>query len=84
MDVFMNAIFKGKALKITYPKYEDKSSIRKIHPYGIVVQRLAWLFKAEGQGDNGYSDFYNTIDTILMGRKTYEQILALQNGNFPY
>ncbi len=25
--------------------------------------------------DNGYSDFYKTIDTIIMGSKTYEQII---------
>jgi dihydrofolate reductase len=45
---------------------------------------LDWLFKAEGQDDNGYSNFYETIDTILIGRRTYEQILLLENGNFPY
>lgn len=45
---------------------------------------LNWLFKVEGEGDNGYSDFYETVDTIIMGRKTYEQILVLENGNFPY
>jgi dihydrofolate reductase len=45
---------------------------------------LDWLFKAEGQGDNGYSNFYETVDTILMGRRTYEQILVLENGKFPY
>lgn len=25
--------------------------------------------------DNGYDDFYNTIDTVVMGRTTYEQII---------
>lgn len=25
--------------------------------------------------DNGYSEFYKTIDTIIMGSKTYEQII---------
>ena len=25
--------------------------------------------------DNGYNDFYNTIDTVVMGRRTYEQII---------
>jgi dihydrofolate reductase len=45
---------------------------------------LQWLFKAEGQGDNGFSNFYETIDTILLGRRTYEQILVLENGKFPY
>ncbi|MBP2028600.1 dihydrofolate reductase [Acetoanaerobium pronyense] len=45
---------------------------------------LDWLFRTSGEGDNGYSEFYKTIDTILMGRKTYEQILILENGKFPY
>lgn len=26
---------------------------------------LDWLFSVEGEGDNGYSKFYETIDTIL-------------------
>lgn len=25
--------------------------------------------------DNGYNDFYNTIDTVIMGRTTYEQLI---------
>ncbi len=25
--------------------------------------------------DNGYDDFYNTIDTVVMGRTTYEQVV---------
>lgn len=39
-----------------------------------------WLFT-----DNhyGYYDFYATIDTILMGNKTYEQVLSF-GGDFPY
>jgi len=45
---------------------------------------LEWLFKTEGEGDNGYSDFYNTIDTILIGRRTYDWIMKEESGNFPY
>lgn len=45
---------------------------------------LEWLFKVEGEGDNGYSDFYNTVDTILMGKRTYEWIIEEEKGNFPY
>jgi len=45
---------------------------------------LDWLFRVEGEGDNGYSEFYETVDTILMGRKTYDQVLILENGKFPY
>ncbi|MCK8060337.1 MULTISPECIES: dihydrofolate reductase family protein [unclassified Fusibacter] len=45
---------------------------------------LEWLFKIEGEGDNGYSEFYNTVDTILMGRRTYDWIMDMEKGNFPY
>jgi len=38
-------------------------------------ESLDWLFKCEGAGDNGYRAFYDTVDTILLGRKTYEWIL---------
>ncbi|WP_243156519.1 hypothetical protein [Clostridium sp. C8-1-8] len=45
---------------------------------------LEWLFKIEGEGDNGYSEFYNTVDTILIGRRTYDWIIEEEKGNFPY
>lgn len=45
---------------------------------------LDWLFKVEGEGDNGYSEFYETIDTIILGRRTYEWIMRVENENFPY
>ncbi len=47
-------------------------------------ESLDWLFKVEGEGDNGYSDFYETVDTILMGRKTYDWVMKHENGKFPY
>lgn len=47
---------------------------------------LDWLFAVEGEGDNGYSysKFYETVDTILIGRVTYDWIIEHENGNFPY
>ena len=45
---------------------------------------LDWLFKAEGEGDNGYSVFYDTIDTILIGRRTYDWIMDHEKDKFPY
>jgi len=42
-------------------------------------ESLEWLFKVEGEGDNGFSAFYETIDTILMGRKTYDWIINHTN-----
>jgi dihydrofolate reductase len=35
---------------------------------------LDWLHNTEGQGDNGYSEMYATIDTMVMGYKTYHYI----------
>lgn len=45
---------------------------------------LDWLFSIDGEGDNGYSKFYDTIDTILTGRITYDWIIEHENGRFPY
>lgn len=45
---------------------------------------LEWLFKTEGEGDNGYSEFYRTVDTILLGRRTYDWIIDKEKGKFPY
>ncbi|WP_338450955.1 dihydrofolate reductase family protein [Niallia oryzisoli] len=45
---------------------------------------LDWLFNVEGEGDNGYSEFFDTVDTILMGKRTYDWIMKHENGNFPY
>lgn len=39
-------------------------------------ESVDWLFT----GDYGYAEFYNSIDTVLMGRKTYE--ISLQLGDF--
>ena len=38
---------------------------------------ISWLSVVEKQGeDYWYSKFINTIDTVVMGRKTYEKILS--------
>lgn len=39
---------------------------------------LQWLFDVEGEGDNGYGAFYETIDTVVMGKKTYDWLLREQ------
>lgn len=44
---------------------------------------LNWLFNIEGEGDNGISAFYNTIDTVIMGRTTYKWIMEHEDV-FPY
>lgn len=38
-----------------------------------------WLFTDQ---DYGYSDFVSTVDTVIMGRKTYEKVLEF--GDYPY
>ncbi|SCY54499.1 dihydrofolate reductase family protein [Alkaliphilus peptidifermentans] len=45
---------------------------------------LEWLFKTDGEGDNGYSEFTKTIDTIILGRRTYDWIMNMELGKFPY
>ncbi len=45
---------------------------------------LEWLFKVEGEGDNGISEFYDTVDTILMGKRTYDWVIENAEGDFPY
>ena len=45
---------------------------------------LDWLLGTEGEGELGYSDFFATVDIILMGRKTYDQILIHMPNEFPY
>lgn len=45
---------------------------------------LDWLIGTEGENDTSYPEFYETVDTLIMGRKTYEQILLLSPEEFPY
>lgn len=47
-------------------------------------ESLEWLFKVEGEGDNGYSEFLATIDTIFMGKRTYDWLMTEVKGDFPY
>lgn len=44
---------------------------------------LEWLFNVEGEGDNGYSDFYKDIDTVVMGKNTYDWLMSYDPANFP-
>lgn len=45
---------------------------------------LEWLFKTDGEGDNGYSEFIETVDTIILGRRTYDWIMKMESDKFPY
>ena len=37
-----------------------------------------------GDGDNGYGDFIQNIDCIILGRRTYDWIIKTEKNNFPY
>ncbi len=47
-------------------------------------ESLEWLFEVEGEGDNGFSEFYDTVDTVLMGKKTYDWVMKQEIEEFPY
>ncbi|CCF13063.1 ribD C-terminal domain protein [Brevibacillus laterosporus GI-9] len=44
---------------------------------------LQWLFETEGEGDNGYLEMYQSIDTTIMGKNTYEYVRKITEV-FPY
>jgi dihydrofolate reductase len=44
---------------------------------------IDWLSMVESQNeDYGYKDFLKSVDTVIMGRRTYDQVLTF--GDFPY
>jgi dihydrofolate reductase len=44
---------------------------------------IDWLSMVESPNeDYGYKDFLASVDTVIMGRKTYDQVLTF--GDFPY
>jgi len=47
-------------------------------------ESLDWLFKIEGEGDNGFAEFYKTVDTVLMGKRTYDWVIKQDLKEFPY
>ena len=47
-------------------------------------ESLEWLFKVEGEGDNGFAEFYETVDTVLMGKRTYDWITKQDIQEFLY
>ncbi|WP_377889156.1 dihydrofolate reductase family protein [Alkalihalobacillus sp. R86527] len=45
---------------------------------------LDWLFRGEIEGDAGYTDFYESVDTVLIGRRTYDWVMEQEKENYPY
>ena len=45
---------------------------------------LDWLLNTQGSGDNGFGEFYESVDTVIMGRRTYDWIMREEQGRFPY
>ncbi|WP_347861988.1 dihydrofolate reductase family protein [Salimicrobium sp. PL1-032A] len=45
-------------------------------------ESLDWLEEVEG--DNGFSDFYETVDTVVMGRRTYDWVMKQDLEEWPY
>lgn len=45
---------------------------------------LEWLLNTQGSGDNGFGEFYDTVETIIMEKRTYDWIMNQENGRFPY
>ena len=45
---------------------------------------LSWLSIVEKEGeDYGYATFNKTVDTYIVGRKTYDKVLEMTGGIFP-
>lgn len=45
---------------------------------------LRWLMETETGGENGcYAEMYESIDTVIMGKRTYDWILN-ETDSFPY
>ncbi|UYO36100.1 hypothetical protein NF868_02470 [Bacillus zhangzhouensis] len=44
---------------------------------------LDLLIGTEGEEETSYDHFYASVDTLIMGRHTYEQVLKLSPDEFP-
>lgn len=57
-DNIVNCIFADKKIQIKYSKFNDEESIRKVHPYGIVVKaRVHWYLVAYCENSKGIRTF---------------------------
>jgi predicted DNA-binding transcriptional regulator YafY len=61
IDIIIYAVLQSKGLEITYTKYNGVTSIRRVHPYGIVVKRMDWYLV-------GYCEKNKTIRSFRCDR----------------
>lgn len=49
-------------------------------------ESLDWLFKIEGQeeANKGIAEFDQTVDTVIMGRRTFDWVMKETKGENPY
>lgn len=47
-------------------------------------ETLDWLLDVEMDGDAGYGEFIEKVDTILLGRRTYDWVVDRVTEEFPY
>jgi dihydrofolate reductase len=45
---------------------------------------ISWLFDIKGEGDNGFTEFYETTDSLIMGKATYEHLMEMTNQQYPH
>jgi dihydrofolate reductase len=73
---------KRVASKTTHPSRQRKIiALVAISADGFIARpdgSVDWLDRPRPKGNYGMSEFYKSIDTILLGRKTYDIALAFQ------
>lgn len=47
-------------------------------------ESLEWLYHGEGEADYVFSEFYDTVDAILMGKRTYDLVMNQHLKEFRY
>lgn len=68
LDIIIYAVLQSNGLEITYTKYNGTTSIRRVHPYGIVVKRMDWYLV-------GYCEKNKTIRSFKCDRILDSKIL---------
>jgi predicted DNA-binding transcriptional regulator YafY len=75
MDGIMHSVFHSKVINVAYKKHNGDISVRRVHPYGIVVKRMDWYLAA-------YCEKSKDIRTFKCERITGCEVLE-DNFNTP-